>query len=843
MFSRRGATYAVRAAGRLGRALFLIVVLAAGSALLLAQDGPPEATGTSSPPAVQLPQEFVDWLAEVDPLITAREKAAFLRLHKDYQRHSFIRRFWESRDPYPQTPRNELKDRWDERLHFARSAWGGLMDDRARVYLLHGAPQQAFQVKCTTTRIPAEVWIYTESEVVDFSFVLLFARYRGEGPARVYRPQAAGALRTALADARNCLNGDRLTQVLAFAESTRGDYELKLTRALAKPKPRSDEWVDTFAAYSTELPDDARTFDADLDVTFPGRHDNRTVTQGVVLIPPAEARVAEFAGHRSYDFLMNGEVVLGDQLFESFRYRYGFPAGSGPPGPLPLAFQRYLRPGSYQLVVRIEDLNSGSFYRAEHTLEVPASDGPEIGERQMDSDTARLFEEATAALAAGVTQIRILPPPGDLHSGFVRIATLASGEVARVRFLLDGRPVLTRNRPPFDVELDLGQFPRRRVLTAEALDGDGAVVATNDLELNGGGNRFGVRLISPQRGTRFTRSLEVEAEVRLPDGSKLDRLELYLDEHLAATLYQEPFLHPLTVPEAAGVTYVRAVAYLPDGNSTEDVVFVNAPDFLEKIDVQFVELYATVLDGAGRPVQDLARDDFRVTEDGVPQTIARFERVENLPIHAGILIDTSGSMARSLGQVRQAALTFLERIVKPKDRAAIITFSKFPRLSVKLTSDLTALGGGLAGLAPEGETALYDSLIFSLYYFSGIRGQRALLLLSDGKDESSRFTFEETLEYARRAGVTIFAIGLKLDSGDARQKLHLLAQETGGRSFFLENVSELGAIYGSIEEELRSQYLVAYQSSNIKGTDDFRAVELLVDLPKAKVNTISGYYP
>jgi VWFA-related protein len=291
------------------------------------------------------------------------------------------------------------------------------------------------------------------------------------------------------------------------------------------------------------------------------------------------------------------------------------------------------------------------------------------------------------------------------------------------------------------------------------------------------------------------------------------------------------------------VTYVRAVAFLPDGSSAEDRGFVNAPDLFEEVDVQFVELYTTAVDERGRPVEGLAQGDFRVAEDGVAQSVTRFERVRDLPIHAGILLDNSGSMRGSLDAVRRAALSFLQQAITPRDRAAIITFNRFPNLAVKLTNNHQALGGGLAGLTAEGETALYDSLIFSLYYFAGIRGQRAILVLSDGQDEASRFTFEETLEYARRAGVTIYTIGLGIPSGDARGKLARLADETGGRSFFLSDLAGLEGIYRSIQEELRSQYLIAYQSSNTSGEDGFRTVELAVGRPGVKVKTITGYYP
>ena len=234
-----------------------------------------------------------------------------------------------------------------------------------------------------------------------------------------------------------------------------------------------------------------------------------------------------------------------------------------------------------------------------------------------------------------------------------------------------------------------------------------------------------------------------QATLFADDPSVVERVEFYVNEQPVATLFQPPWVQPVVLPSDAALTYVRAVAYLPDGLAAEDVVFVNAPDTLEEMDVQFVELYTSALDGAGRPIDGLGQGDFRVFEDGVEQSIARFERVRDLPIHAGVLIDNSGSMQGSLEAARQAALTFFGQAIGPRDSAALITFNKFPHLAVKLTNNLQALGGGLAGLTAEGETALYDSLMFGLYYFAGVRGQRAILVLSDGKDEASRFTFEE----------------------------------------------------------------------------------------------------
>jgi VWFA-related protein len=809
------------------------------------QAPPPEHDGAAVDPAVaQLAPRFRDWLETAAPFITEAERAAFLALSRDYQRDAFIDRFWRERDPYPQTPRNELRERFDERVNSVRATWGDFDDDRSRILLIHGPPAHTIQIKCTATLIPAEIWSYAGSDQVDFPFLLVFVKSRWDGPARVFDPRA-GLLSPGLLDrAKECVNGQLLRGALAYIDQEGDRYDAVLARVLSKPRPRNEEWLASFTAFSTDLLADAAPLPAELSLAFPGRHDSRTVVQGMLTVPSSAVTVSEYAGYRSADFQLVGEVLSDGHLFESFRYKFGFPAPDLPAGGVPLAFQRYLRPGDYTLIVRLEDLASHRMFRGEREVTVPRVDELLPARPPTDSDTARIFAEATAAIGNGETTVKIVPPTGGILSGRVRFDTLAVGaNIERVAFYLDGRYAMTKTRPPYDVELDLGEFPRLHTLRVEALDAAGAEVARDEKLLNAGGNRFAVRLTEPRRGKRYEESLEAHAEVEVPEGQEVQRVEFFLDDRRVATLYQPPFAQAIALPAGDEVTYVRATAYLADGSSAEDLVYVNAPPNLEQLDVQFVELYTTVTDARGRPVEGLTRADFKVAEDGVAQTIHRFDLVRNLPIHVGILLDNSASMHGSLEAVRRAALSFLQLAVTPRDQAAVITFNKFPHLAVKLTNNLQSLGGGLAGLTAEGETALYDSVIFSLYYLAGIRGQRALLVLSDGEDEASRFGFDGTLEYARRAGVTIYTIGLNLASGDAKRKLARLADETGGKSFLLGDAAGLDEIYRSIQQELRSQYLIAYQSTNTSGGDDFRNVQLTVDRPGVKVKTISGYYP
>jgi Ca-activated chloride channel family protein len=192
-----------------------------------------------------------------------------------------------------------------------------------------------------------------------------------------------------------------------------------------------------------------------------------------------------------------------------------------------------------------------------------------------------------------------------------------------------------------------------------------------------------------------------------------------------------------------------------------------------------------------------------------------------------------------------AALKFFQQAITPKDRATLITFNDHPNLVAKFTSDLGTLAGGLAGLKAERGTALHDSIIFALYYFNGIKGQRALIVLSDGQDEHSRFTFEDSLDYAKRAGVAVYAIGLDLSrkEREAKKNLRQLADETGGRFFLIEDAQELEGVYREIQRELRSRYYLAYQSSNTEDTQRFRMIEVAVAREGVEAKTLRGYYP
>jgi Ca-activated chloride channel homolog len=863
--------------GRTSRTLALVALIALAAAPIAAGDGAGDLARVSRDGAErELPAAYRAWLEEVEALITARERAAFLDLAGEVERQAFVRRFWQVRDPHGATAANELEQRWARRVPEARRRWGTLADERARLFLLQGEPSARFESACPGAGASGfEVWIYEPGFQVRYRTAFLFAA-PAAAPARLWRP--GGAVAGPPADAATaCGEGPRLAEEARWIRLLGAEnYAAVLERALTGPRPQPADWVATFVPFSTDVPAGAPRLEAELAVDFPAHVEGKTVLRGLLVLN------ALAPGER--ELLLTGEVLRGTEPLDAFRYRFVVQAGVARDEPVPLAFERFVPGGPCRVVVRLEDLGAGAYFRDEQEVEVPgpgaagplrreevepppvqvaagmaaapatvapaANGGAPAGARPsaVAAQLARLYEEVAEG-AAGGPAVRLQLPAG-LLSGPVRIAVrVEGGPVERVDFLLDGRLVISRTRPPYEVRLDLGPVPRPQRLGAEAVAAGGEVLARDEVVLNDGGQRFRVRLVEPRGGRAAgRRSLHARAEVEPPAGRSVERVDFYLDETRVATLYQPPYRQPIALPRAGAVTYVRAVAHLADGSAAEDLVMLNLPErgVGEAIDVRMVELYATVTDRDGRPVEGVEPERFRVIEDGVRQGLRRVEGVADTPIRAAVLIDNSGSMRRHMPAVREAALQFLRQTLRPQDEAAVVTFNRAPRVAVGLTSDLATLAEGLTGLVAEDRTALYDSLVYTLHYLAGAKGQRTVLLLSDGLDKGSRFRFEQALESARRAGIAIYAVGLDLapaEAAAAKDTLSRLAAETGGRSFFIAGTAALPGVYREIERELRAQYRIAYQSTNASVEDRFRLVQVQVAGPGLEARTISGYYP
>ncbi|MBZ5542779.1 MAG: VWA domain-containing protein [Acidobacteriia bacterium] len=270
-----------------------------------------------------------------------------------------------------------------------------------------------------------------------------------------------------------------------------------------------------------------------------------------------------------------------------------------------------------------------------------------------------------------------------------------------------------------------------------------------------------------------------------------------------------------------------------------------------KVRVELVNVLFTVTDKKNRLVLDLTKDDVRVLEDKQPQSIRFFSRESDLPLRIGILIDTSNSIRERLRFEQEAAIDFLNATVRPgKDQAYVVAFDVEPQLFQDYTDDMEKLSKAIRGLRAGGGTGLYDAIYFSakekMLFFPPPEPylRRVMIIVSDGLDNQSEHTREEALAMAQRGEVTVFAISTNrtglAQRGD--KVLKYLAEETGGRAFFPFSAGDLAGDFQEISRELRSQYSLAYVSSNIAHDGTFRAITIQSKGKGVHVRAKSGYF-
>ncbi len=454
--------------------------------------------------------------------------------------------------------------------------------------------------------------------------------------------------------------------------------------------------------------------------------------------------------------------------------------------------------------------------------------------------------------------IHLLAPGEALVVGRTAFETvIADARVARVEFRLDGEAAAERGTPPFSAVIDLGPLPRARRVEAIAFGPGGEEVGRDVLVVNEGVGAFRVRIVAPrpetlrQRPGPITGALDVEVDVRAPAGVKVGRVDFFWNTALVATRFAPPYRQRLVVPADSPQGFVRAVARLEDGTAREDVLFVNTPGSTERVEVNLVELYVVVSDADGRPVRGLGRETFRVEEAGEPQEIAAFSNAGDLPLSVGLAIDSSASMFVKLPRVQRAAGDFLSGSLGPRDRSFVVGFGGEPRLAQGPTAKLERLVEAVGRLRPDGRTAVWKGIVYSLVQLQGLPGRKALIVYTDGADEDPDFPYRTCLRFARRVGVPIYAIlandeiyrtgGKGLEVGAFLDRLERLLTAVGGRLYLARVSQDLGSIYQEIAAELRSQYLVAYYPRSAGG-DTWREVRVKVAEPGLDARTISGYY-
>jgi len=273
-----------------------------------------------------------------------------------------------------------------------------------------------------------------------------------------------------------------------------------------------------------------------------------------------------------------------------------------------------------------------------------------------------------------------------------------------------------------------------------------------------------------------------------------------------------------------------------------------------RVDSTVVQIPVTVMNPLNQLVTGLEKDNFRVFEDKVEQQIAYFGS-EDAPLSIGLVFDTSGSMGNKLGRSREAAVQFF-RTANPEDEFFLVQFNDQPQLVHDFTTHFEELQSGLIFTQAKGRTALLDAVYMALHKMKKARNARkALLIISDGGDNSSRYTESEIKNLVREADVQIYAIGIfesnlsgsrSTEEINGPELLSELAEQTGGRHFAVNQLNELPDIAAKIGAELRNQYLLGYSPVNKARDGKYRKVTVKLTLPKRmpqlKAFFRQGYY-
>jgi len=270
-----------------------------------------------------------------------------------------------------------------------------------------------------------------------------------------------------------------------------------------------------------------------------------------------------------------------------------------------------------------------------------------------------------------------------------------------------------------------------------------------------------------------------------------------------------------------------------------------------------VQLPISVLDKEGRPVNGLTKENFQIFEDKVAQTIKTFKH-EDIPLSVGLIIDNSGSMRNKRERVNSAALAFV-RESNPDDETFIVNFDDSAYLEQDFTGSIGDLIDALDNIDARGETALYDAVYLSADHVkAGKKDKKALLLITDGEDNVSKYGINKVIEALKQSKTTLYAVGLleendqrgglfkKPPSKKAKEDLEKFAEITGGQSFFPKNIDEVEDLVKHIAHDLRNHYTVSYTPTNTKLDGSYREISVKLNPPKnsGKLNwhTKQGYY-
>ncbi len=427
--------------------------------------------------------------------------------------------------------------------------------------------------------------------------------------------------------------------------------------------------------------------------------------------------------------------------------------------------------------------------------------------------------------------------PDDVISGVVDLTVNPGFEGARVTVAVDGQKVAEGLRSPYHVTVDFGATAIEHKITVTAISTDNKKVQWQETI-----NRGHLPLTVKLRPVELTNRV-FEASVTCPQNDPVETVQFWEGGKVIASLTESPYR--FTIPaENFQQQFVQVTARTKSGEEAADFWSGSGDVHAESVEVRTVPIFVSVIDHDGITHDDVDRSLFRIIDNGNEGTILEFGKAFDQPISIALVLDASASMTYSMQDATNAALNFANRTLKQGDRCTVFSVRDVPRREVPMTTDRSSVEKALTGIKASGRTALYDAIASAIRELRSEKNRKAIVVLSDGGDTSSVLSFEEIDQTTKQAGVPLYFIAY--DSGGPSEqqevdRMNYLAGETGG---FLVTASaeNLQAKYGAIERDLRAQYAILYQISDLARHNQWRRVHVVLNSPKLTARTIRGYF-
>lgn len=259
-----------------------------------------------------------------------------------------------------------------------------------------------------------------------------------------------------------------------------------------------------------------------------------------------------------------------------------------------------------------------------------------------------------------------------------------------------------------------------------------------------------------------------------------------------------------------------------------------------RVEVKLVDVFTTVSDQNGAPITDLRKDEFKITEDGVPQNIALFEQQSEAPLSIVLCIDASQSVGKDLQIEAEAARKFASSILRPVDKLALYQFSEIVREIVPFTSDIRRITRGIKNVRLGSGTALYDAVYLGGQMLAKRAGRKVLVVITDGGDTMSSVDYKESVRAAQQSDALVYSIIIVPIAASAGRNtggehaLIQLSRDTGGKHYYADNAAGIDQVFQQISRELRTQYLLGYYPVRRLASSDYRRIDVKIERAEAQ---------